>query len=488
MPDKIWEVAIIGCGVVGAGAAYALARYDCDTLILEAENDVAAGTTKANSAILHAGYDPEPGTLMARLNVEGVAMAKEICAALDVPRRECGSLVVAFTPQELPRLQTLFQNGLQNGVPDLQLLDGDAARAMEPALSPEVIAALYAPTAAITSPWELALAMAETAVQNGAELHRDSRVCGIRWEETAQAWEIATEDGAAYQARRIINAAGLGGEAVHNMVAAPSFATKPSKGEYDLLDKSEGERVRHVLFQCPTAVGKGVLVAPTVHGNCIVGPTAEPGAADDTATTSAGLAMVASAAKKSVPGLDLGATIRSFAGVRAATDRDDFIIEFAAPHFLDLAGIKSPGLSAAPAIGKYAVELLRQDGLNVPPRKNFQNQRRKLRIKEMDAAQRNALIEKSPAYGQMICRCEGVTLGEIENCFQTPIPPRSVDGVKRRTNAGMGRCQGGFCGPRVVELLAQKLEISPAQVLQEFAGSNQLIGPTKQMKSQEGKG
>lgn len=470
------DVAIIGCGVIGAAAAYALAKTDAKVLILEAENDVAAGTTKANSAILHAGYDPEEGTLMARLNVQGVAMAKEICEKLDVPRKQCGSLVLAFDEKDAAHVQALYRRGTANGVPGLEILSGEEVRRREPNVSAEVISALWAPSAAIVSPWEFALAMAECAVINGAELQRNAKVKSI--DKTEKGWLLHTAAGD-FEARFVINAAGVYSDEVHNMVAEPTFTIQPARGQYYLLDKSEGKRVNSVIFQCPSAVGKGVLVAPTVHGNCIVGPSAEPSACDDTATDSKGLALVSAAARKSVPNVDLRASIRNFAGVRAASNRPDFIIEFAAPGFLDLAGIKSPGLSAAPAIGEEALKLLQEQGLGAKANPTFCNERRRIRFKELSAEEKNALIAKEPAYGRVICRCETVTEGEILAALHTPIPPVSVDGVKRRCNAGMGRCQGGFCGPRVVELLSKHLGIPATQILQEKAGSRILVGTTK---------
>ena len=253
------DVAIIGCGVVGAAAAYELSHYPLHTAIFEAENDVADCTTKANSAILHAGYDPEPGTRMARLNVEGVALAKEICARLDVPYRQCGSLVLALSPAELPHLQKLYENGLANGVPGIRLLSAEETRAMEPGLSPEVAGALYAPSAAIVSPWEYALAMAEVAVRNGVELHLSSPVTGIQ--KTASGWALTTPSGVV-EARYVVNAAGIRADAVHDMAAPHRFTIQPTRGEYYLLDKSEGTRVQHVIFQCPNENGKGVPPAP----------------------------------------------------------------------------------------------------------------------------------------------------------------------------------------------------------------------------------
>ena len=459
----MYDVLIVGCGITGAAAAMELSKYDLKVGVLERENDVADGTTKANSAILHAGYDPEPGSLMAKLNVRGVALARELCEKLDVPYDPCGSFVLAFSEEDCRTLETLLARGKQNGVPDLQLLSGEQARALEPNLSEEVKGALYAPTGAICSPWEYALALAETAVKNGAELHLETAVTGLS--PTENGWDVKTTRGT-FQTRYVINAAGLAAQAIHEMAAPHTFTIHPARGEYYLLDKSEGKRVSHVIFQCPNENGKGVLVAPTVHGNLIVGPNAQPVAGDDTANTREGLDFVRQTALRSVPSIAFRDAIRNFAGVRAVADTGDFVIGFAAPHFLDLAGICSPGLSAAPAVAEYAVELLGEDGLSLTKKDDFICERHRTRVKSMTPEEKQALIAKNPAFGRVICRCETVTEGEILEALHAPIPPRSVDGVKRRVNAGMGRCQGGFCGPRVVEILAREFHCSPLDIVQ----------------------
>ena len=472
----MYDVVIIGCGIVGAATAFELSKYRLKVGIVERENDVACGTTKANSAIIHAGYDPVPGTLMARLNVRGAALARELCAVLDVPYLPCGSLVLGFSPEDQAHLEELYRRGVANGVPDLALLTGDEARALEPNLSPTVTAALHAPTAAICSPWEYGLALAETAVRNGAELQLETAVTGLT--PTEEGWRVETNRGV-LEARYVVNAAGLEAQTIHEMAAPPSFAIHPSRGQYFLLDKSEGGRVGRVIFQCPNEKGKGVLVSPTVHGNLIVGPDAEPVEGDDTSTTSAGLAFVRETALRSVPSVDFRTSIRNFAGVRASTGAKDFIIELSAPHFLDLAGICSPGLSAAPAIGEYAVELLGQAGLALERKEDFQASRKRVRFREMSPEEKAKLVAEHPAYGRVICRCETVTEGEILDALAGPIPPRSVDGVKRRAGAGLGRCQGGFCGPRVVELLAREQHRSPGDIPQERTGSWLLVRETK---------
>lgn len=476
------NVVIIGCGVIGAATAFELSKYDVNVTIIEAQNDVAMGTTKANSAILHAGYDPEPGTLMAKLNVEGVKLAKEVCEKLDVPYSQCGSLVLAFDDEDVKTVETLYARGNENGVPDMEIWDTAKILEKEPNLSAEVKSALYAPSAAIVSPWEFALAMAETAVQNGAKIMLNSKVTAI--DKKDGGYLVHTTNGDV-EADYVVNAAGVHCEEIHNMVAALAFKTQANRGEYYLLDKSEGQCVNHVVFQCPTKVGKGVLVSPTVHGNLIVGPSAEDVEdGDNVACTSDALANVGNAARKSVPNINLRASIRNFAGNRALTDHSDFIIEEAegAKGFVDLAGIKSPGLSSACAIGKMAVEILGNSGLELNEKDNFICERKKVRFKELSVEEKQKAIAQNSAYGTVICRCETITLGEILDTLNTPIPPHSVDGVKRRCNAGMGRCQGGFCGPRVVEILSKELGISPLEITQDQSGSYILTNETKEGK------
>ena len=473
-----YDVLIIGCGVVGAACAYELARYDLRVGVLEASNDVANGTTKANSAIVHAGYDPLPGTKMARLNVEGTALMGPLCARLDVPYRNNGSLVLSLSEEDDETLKTLYRRGLANGVPGLELLDRARTLALEPNLAPELRGALYAPSAGIVNPWELCLALAETAVRNGAELCLSTPVTAL--ERGAEGWIVSTPKGV-FTARYVLNCAGTRADQIAALAGDHSFAIQPAKGEYFLLDKSEGSRVEHVIFQCPSRLGKGVLVTPTVHGNLLVGPNAVPSAPEDTANTAQGLAYVRSAALRSVPNINFRDNIRNFAGVRANSDHADFIVEESAvaPGLFHLAGIRSPGLSAAPALGREAAAMLRQAGLELREKENFQDSRRRIRFHELSPAEKNEMIARDPRWGRVICRCETVTEGEIVAALHSPIPPVSVNGVKRRVGAGMGRCQGGFCGPRVQEIVARELGLDPTQVLMDWAGSWVLCGETK---------
>ena len=479
----MYDVVIIGCGVVGAAAAYQLSRYQLKTLILEASNDVANGTTKANSAIIHAGYDPEPGTRMARLNVEGSRMAAELCARLHVPYLQNGSFVLAFDDEDLKSIRTLYQRGVQNGVPKLELLTGEQARAMEPNLSQQVTGALYAPTAGIVNPWEFALAMAEVAVRNGTKLRLESPVTGIQAIPGGYRLEAPT---GAVEARYVVNAAGVRADLVHALLEEPGYAIHPVRGEYYLLDKSQGKQVSRVIFQCPNKDGKGVLVSPTIHGNLIVGPNAETiQDRRDLGTTRSGLDFVREKAVRSVPGLSFKENIRNFAGLRAHSTESDFILRESptAPGFFDLAGIKSPGLSSAPAIGAYLLELLANTGCDLKEKADFDDHREHLVFRDLSPEEKAALIQRDPSYGRVICRCETITEGEILAALRSPIPPRTINGVKRRCNAGMGRCQGGFCGPRVHEILARELHTHPRDILMDQPGTYLITGETKEAAS-----
>ena len=472
----MYDVAIIGSGIVGAACAYRLSRFNLKTVVIEKNNDVCCGTTKANSAIIHAGYDPKPNTLMARLNVEGSKMTQEICEKLDIPYKQIGSLVAAFSEEEAKTIEELYQRGVKNGVQDIKVIGKDELKKLEPNISDEAVCALYAPTAAIVNPWEYGLAMAETAVRNGTEIMLEAEVTGIDKKENS--WNIHTAKGD-IEAAYVINAAGVNSDDIHNMVAEETFRILPSAGEYYLLDKSEGTMVSHIVFQCPNKEGKGTLVAPTVHGNLIVGPNSVSGDKEDISTKTASLDFIRETASKSVPSIAFRENIRNFTGIRANSTINDFIIEFAAEHFLDLAGIKSPGLSAAPAIAKMAEEMLIENGLEAVEKEKFIDKRTHIVFKHLSAPVKNQVIYQNPAYGRVICRCETITEGEIIAALNSPIPPVSLDGIKRRAGSGMGRCQGGFCGPKILEIMAKFKNTDYENILQDNTGSYILTEPTK---------
>lgn len=475
----MFDVLIIGCGIVGAATSFLLSQYDCKVGVLEQHNDVADETTKANSAILHAGYDPLPGSVMARLNVPGAALAEQWCKDLSVPYQKVGSLVLAFSGEEMETVRSLYKRGIENGVSGLQVLGKEAVIELEPGVNGAVVGALYAPSAAIVDPWEYAIALAETASQNQVEFFLGRKVTGLR--SCGDYFQVECE-GERFEARYVINAAGVYADEIAAMVGDHSFAVTPRRGQYYLLDKVEHSKVRHVLFQCPTKVGKGVLVAPTVHGNVIVGPNAETVAEkEDVATTQEGLAFVAALARKSVPGLDLRQSIRNFAGLRASAEVGDFVIQASpeAPGLIHLAGIQSPGLSAAPAIAGEALRLLHDAGLTLSKKQGAVVKREQVRFKELTSEEKNRLIQRDPLYGRVICRCETITEGEIVDAIRRPLGATTIDGVKRRCGAGLGRCQGGFCGPRVHEILARELGVDETQVLKDREGSTVLVCHTK---------
>lgn len=481
----MYDVIVVGSGVVGAGVAYELSRCQLRVAVLEKENDVACGTTKANSAIVHAGYDPLPGTRMARLNVQGSKMMEDLCRRLSVEYRRIGSLVLAFNDRDLQTLRGLYRRGEVNGVENLKLLSAEETLQMEPNLSPEVCGALYAPSAAIIDPWGLAIALAETAVRNGVELHRNAGVRGIR--KKSESYEIETDAGV-FETRYLVNAAGTHADEINNFVAKPFFEILPVRGEYYVLDKNQGDTVSHTIFQCPDKKGKGVLISPTVDGNLIVGPTADPASdPENTAVTAEGLAKIMSVSARSSGKVNFREAIRNFAGVRAtASGSDDFIIEPSpdAPRFVNVAAIKSPGLSASPAIALEVRSILEQMGLTCKKKDSFVETRGHKLFRDMTAEQQKEAIRKDPRYGRVICRCETITEGDIIDALHSPIPPVSIDGVKRRCNAGMGRCQGGFCGPRVHEILHRETGMRMEQICQDKTGSFLLTGETKREEKQ----
>jgi glycerol-3-phosphate dehydrogenase len=475
----VYDVAIIGAGITGCSIAYELGKYNVKAVVIEKENDVSVGTTKANSAIIHGGYDPVPGSLMAKYNIKGNQYTKELCEKLDVPFKQIGALVVAFSEEEKKTIEELKERGKENGVPDMEIWDQEKLRSEEPNISDNAVAALLSPNVGIVSPWELAIALAEVSVQNGVEYKLNTEVTGI--EKKDNVYKIST-NGEKIEAKYICNAAGVFADKVNEMCNEKTFEITPNKGEYYLLDKSQGDLVHHVIFQCPNENGKGVLVAPTVHGNLIVGPDSQPTSGDDVSTTRAGLDFVRNTAMKSVPGINFRESIRNFAGVRAKTKEHDFQIyeDKNNKGFINIGGMESPGLSSATAVALDIVKMLGESGLSLEEKDEIIDARKVSRFKQLSHEERAKLVAKNPAYGKIICRCETITEGEIIDAVHRPIPVTSIDAVKRRCNAGMGRCQGGFCGPRVQEIIARELKIALAKVPQDRLGTNIITGETKE--------
>lgn len=476
----MYDVAIIGAGVVGALTARLLSRYDLKLCILEKCGDVAMGTSKANSAIVHAGFDAPEGSMKAKLNVRGSEMMEQIAGELGVKYRRNGSLVIARSEAEMAQVRILCDRGTANGVRDLRVIGPEELRELEPNISKNALGALYAPTGAIICPYDLTIAAVGNAMDNGADLKLDFAVTAI--DREAGFFRIHAPAGTV-EARYVVNAAGLYADAIAAMVGDNSFHIHPRRGEYVLLDRECGGHVSRTIFQPPTKAGKGILVTPTVDGNLLLGPTSEDRTdKEDKDTTAEGLAAVQRLAAESVEALPRNKIITSFCGLRAVGDTGDFIIRPACPGFVSAAGIESPGLSAAPAIAEELAALLEKEGLVLTEKADFDPIRPSSHhFREASMEEKNAIIVKDPAYGRIVCRCETVTEGEIIAAIRTNPGARDLDGVKRRTRAQMGRCQGGFCGPAIVEILARELGIPFEAVTKCGGGSYINIGKTKEV-------
>ena len=474
-----YDVVIIGAGVSGAAVARELSRYQVKACVLEREEDVCCGTSKANSAIVHAGYDAEPGSLMAKLNVKGSQMMEALSEELDFPFKRNGSLVVCTDERRLRDLEELVQRGVKNGVKGLRILNREEALAMEPNLADEVVYAMHAPSGGIVCPFELNIALAENAFTNGVEFYFDTEVQEIR--KKAEGFQIVTGKGN-FETKMIVNAAGVYADVFHNMVSEDKMKITPRKGEYILFDQTAGKHVTSTIFRLPDEMGKGVLVTPTVHGNLLVGPTAEDiQDKEGVNTTAKGLLDVRSQAGRMVKNLPFRQAITSFAGLRACAQIPDFILGEAkdADGFIDCAGIASPGLSSCPAIGEMAAKIVKEK-LNLKPDPAFDGRRKGiLHPSELSMEERNELIRRNPAYGTIICRCEMVTEGEIVDAIRRPLGAKSLDGVKRRTRAGMGRCQAGFCSPKTMEILAREWKIPLAENTKCGVRSGLIVGSNK---------
>lgn len=470
------DVCIIGGGICGASMARELSQYHLKVAVVEKANDVAEGTTKANSGIVHAGYDPLPGTLMAKYNVEGNRLVRELCEALQVPYQNTGSLVLAFEEKEMEHIKKLYERGIANGVPDIQVLTKEEVLAKETHINPNIVGALYAPSAGVVGPYELAIALMDHAVTNGVEVYLSHEVVGITTNGN-EGFKIEVKhkgEAKCMAARFVVNAAGLYADDVHNMLEKAPYTIKPNKGQYYLLDKVHGRIVSHVIFQCPTEKGKGVLVAPTAHGNLIIGPDAvDTDRKEDVGTDQKGFDYVREMVAKSCGGISYRDNIRNFAGNRAITEKDDFIIEPAkgTPRFINISGIKSPGLTSAPAIAKDVVRMLEAAGLHLTVKEGFVATRHIPRLEHTSKEAWQALVKAKPAYGRIVCRCEKVTEGEIIDAIHSPVPAQTVEAVKRRVRAGAGRCQGGFCSPKVVEIIARELGIPYEAICLDQEGS-----------------
>lgn len=482
------DVIVIGAGVIGCSVARELSRFDLDVLVLEKEDDVSCGTSKANSGLVHAGFDAHPGSKKAHYNVRGAQMMESVCRDLDVPYKKNGALVVAFSKEEETKLHDLLQQGIENGVEKLRIIDREELHKIEPNLQPEASAALYAEDAALVCPYTLTLAMAENAAVNGVEFRFEKAVKTIKSVEQKgnRYYEVTALDGEVFESKAIVNCAGVYSDEIHNMVSMMKYHITARRGEYCLLDSSAGNLVKATIFQVPGPMGKGILVTPTVHGNILLGPTAmDIEAKDDTATTTEGINMVKAGVLRSVKDLPLKDVITGFSGLRAHEAGGDFIIEECADAtgFFDAVGIESPGLSSAPAIGEDLAHMVAKY-LKAGQKPGFIGVRRGITcFRELSDENKNKLIKADKAYANVICRCELITEGEILEAIHRPLGATSIDGVKRRTRAGMGRCQSGFCMPRVAEILARELKMPLEAVTKKGSGSEILLGHNKEYEA-----
>lgn len=474
----MYDIAIIGAGVVGGMIARELSLYKLKICLLEKENDVSMGATKANSAIVHAGFDAKEGSLKAKLNVEGANMMEKVARDLGVEYIKNGSLVVGFNEEDEKTISELYARGIKNGVKDLAILSREEILALEPNIGTEVTCALHAPSGAIISPYDLAVAAIGCAMDNGVELFCSFEV--ERIEKAGECYKISSQNSEVC-AKYVINCAGLFSDKIAKTVGDVSFNVHPRRGEYLLLDNSCGNIISHTVFVTPSKMGKGILVSPTVHGNLLIGPTAIDGEdKEDKSTREEFFASIFDIASRSVASIPRNQTITSFCGLRAVGSSGDFIISSPRENFINAAGIESPGLSASPAIAKYVLNMLRDSGLVLEKDENAKETRAPMHeFRHASREKKNEMIKKNPLYGKIICRCEKVTEGEIIDAIKRAPGARDIDGIKRRTRAGMGRCQGGFCSPYVIEILSRELGLSYEEITKSGGGSYVVTGKTK---------
>ena len=482
----MYDIVVIGAGAVGCCVARFLSRYKADVCVVEKAEDVCCGTSKANSAIVHAGFDATHGSLMAKYNLEGNLMFPGLAKELDFDFIQNGSLVVCMHEEDMPNLQKLYENGVANGVKELEIVDQKRLRELEPNISDNAVTALWAPTGGIVCPFNLTIAMAENANTNGVEFRFNTEVTAVV--KNGDHWTLQTKNGA-IDTKYVVNCAGLYSDMFHNMVSAKKIHITPRRGDYCLLDRAVGEGyLTHTIFQLPTRLGKGVLVSPTVHGNIIVGPTAiDIEDKEGTNTTAEGINDLIAKAGNTVKNLPIRQVITSFAGLRAHEDHHEFILGEVedAPQFIDCAGVESPGLTSSPAIGKMTAELLR-DKLGLEENPDYNGTRKGvLNPKKLSKEERTELIRKNPAYGRIICRCESISEGEILDAIHRPLGAKSLDSVKRRTRAGMGRCQAGFCSPRTMEILAREWGVDQSEITKCGGDSKLILGIPKDRAHKE---
>ncbi|WP_300258116.1 NAD(P)/FAD-dependent oxidoreductase [Clostridium sp.] len=463
------DIIVIGAGVVGCSIARELSKYNLDVLVVEKNSDVSEGISKGNSGIVHAGYNEKIGTLKAKLNIEGNKMFHDLSRDLQFPFKRNGAFILAFSNDDMKTLESLKENGEKLGVEGLEILTREEALNIEPNLNKEIVGVLNVKTSGIVSPYEMTIALAENAAENGVEFKLNSKVTNI--EKTSEGYKVTLNNKEVVNGKLIINASGLEGAFLNNLVSMTKREINPVKGEYCLFDKVAGAMITKTLFQVPSDLSKGVLVTPTAEGNLLVGPNAEEG--KELETSREGIDEILDKSKKSVEELPIARILNTFSGIRPKTKGGDFIIEEAedAKNFINVIGIDSPGLTAAPAIGVYVVNIIKEK-LDLVEKKNFKKTREKIaRFAELSLEEKNTLIKEKPAYGHMVCKCEFVTEGEIVEAIHRPIPAITVDAIKRRTRASMGGCQGVGCTLPISKILSRELGIDISDINKNSEGS-----------------
>lgn len=475
---KKTDIVIIGAGAVGSALARELAKYKLDVTVVEKNEDLGGDSSKSNSAIIHTGYDAKPGTLESQLVVAANPMYDKITKDLDIPFSRIGALLPAFTQEQFEQLPALKHKAMLNRVYDIEYLTGEQMLKMEPNLNPEVKGGLYIPRESIIDPFLLCIALAENAADNGVHFLLGTKCTGIKVEEGAVT-TVQTTAGD-IQTKYVINAAGLYCDEIAGYVGKADYYVTPRKGQFYILDKNTSCQVGMIILPIPTKVTKGKLMCPTIHGNMLVGPTAEDMLdKEDKSTNAAGLESIAADVRKMIPNVNLRDTITQYSGLRAQRNPEGLNIDVYddLKGYVNISGVRSTGLTGSVAIAKYVVDLMIEGGMHAEFKTDFNPIRKGTPIfAELSNEERAALIAKDPRYGNVICRCETVTEGQICDAIHRTLGARSVDGVKRRLRAGMGRCQGGFCGPRVIEILARELGITPEEVRKNDPGSEMLTG------------
>lgn len=463
------DIIVIGAGVVGCSIARELSKYNLDVLVVEKNSDVSEGVSKGNSGIVHAGYNEKIGTLKAKLNIEGNKMFDDLSRDLQFPFKRNGAFILAFSDKDMKTLESLKENGEKLGVEGLEILTREEALNIEPNLNKEIVGVLNVKTSGIVSPYEMTIALAENAAENGVEFKLNSKVTNI--EKISEGYKVTLNNKEVVNGKLIINSSGLEGAFLNNLVSMSKREINPVKGEYCLFDKVAGAMINKTLFQVPSKLSKGVLVTPTAEGNLLVGPNAVEGKTLETSRE--GIDEILDKSKKSVEELPLARILNTFSGIRPKTNHGDFIIEEVedAKNFINVIGIDSPGLTAAPAIGVYVVNMIK-DKLDLIEKKNFKKTREKIaRFTELSLKEKNRLIKEKPSYGHMVCKCEFVTEGEIVEAIHRPIPALTVDAIKRRTRASMGGCQGIGCTLPISKILSRELGIDISDINKNSEGS-----------------